>query len=170
MFIDHYNHFKNLVSETYPDTRIVIENRAMSQYHKGDFLITDDKDIHKLLKKIKDDQIDLYLMLDIPQLFTSLGGIDNLTMNDIEEAFHLFEDYKELIIGIHIWGRDRQSHRGDLDSLFNDDTEMKEEFLEFISEYLNDGHPRYLIPEVNFSSQEIFNSIIEDLREYFIFL
>jgi hypothetical protein len=53
-----------------------------------------------------------------------------------------------------------------LDSLFeNRDTNLKEEFLEVISEFFGDGISRYIVPEVNSQRQEDFDSIVRDLKK-----
>ena len=170
IFLDKYSIFEKKITNKYPGTIIAIENRTASYYKRDKFLISNDYDIQKLLQKIMRDKYKLKLMLDIPQLFTALGGIEQLNMAQLSNTFKKFEKEKELIIGIHIWGRAGRAHSGNLDSLFNKDSEFKEDFLRFISEYFDDGIPRYLVPEVNFSPQEDFDSIIGDLLKYFEFV
>jgi len=165
-FLESYRGFENLVDKRWPESIIAIENRAES-FYPDKFLVYDDLDIRKLLEKIEEGKYKLKLMLDIPQLFTALGGIENLNLESIKEAFQRFQENKRLIIGIHIWGRKNGSaHVGSLDNLFNSDINFKESFLKFLSDYFDDDTQRYVVPEVN-SSLGDFTSIVNDLRKYF---
>jgi len=172
VFLKRYSIFEKLMSEKYPKSEIVIENRTGSLYPKGVFLVSNDSDIVELLRELKRNECRLKLMLDIPQLFTALGGTKRLSQDLLEKVRSIFQkvkENKELIAGIHIWGRkNRTPHVGKLDGLFESPTH-KENFLKFISDYFDDDIPRYVVPEVN-SSQEDFTSIVNDLRKYFIFV
>ncbi len=165
-FLNRYKKFEKQILNNYPNTTIAIENRSGTHYKKSQFLLSKSNEIKELLDEIKKQDLRLKMMLDIPQLFTAEGGIQNLDLKEIKKQFKLFEPNKKKITGIHIWGRDKRSHQGDLNHLFNKDTEFKEEFLTFLSDYLNDDTPRYLVPEVN-SKREDFNSIIKDLQKHF---
>lgn len=162
-FLRRYSTFEKMMDEKYPESIIAIENRG-----ERSFLISDASDIAELLQKIR-DKYKLKLMLDIPQLFTAHEGTNPLNQDRLKNMKSLiksFEENKELIAGIHIWGRKNGAHAGTLDSLF-ECRRLKENFLEFISDYFDDGRPRYIVPEVN-SGQNDFTSIVKDLREYFI--
>jgi hypothetical protein len=62
---------------------------------------------------------------------------------------------------IHIWGRRRTAHNGTLDDLFGHDPLAKDAFFAGLRLLLDDGRPRYFLPEVN-SSKEDLNSIVAD--------
>jgi len=70
--------------------------------------------------------------------------------------------------GIHLWGKRksklgrRVSHCGDLNTFF-ESGEKKNIFLEWLANFLQDNRPRYFVPEVN-SSDEDLHSIIKDLE------
>lgn len=167
-FLKIYSTFEKLMVEKYKNTVIAIENRSGSEYRKN-FLISKPADIGILTKKVKEAELNLKIMLDIPQLFTSLGGIGKLSMESIKTEFMKFERYKDLIAGIHLYGRDRRAHLGNLDSLFGYDVEFKNEFLEFISEFFNDGVSRYFVPEVN-NGKGYLLSVLDDVNKYFDFI
>lgn len=170
-FLEIYSVFEELINEEYPDTTIAIENRTTTHSrYKGrfQFLVSDDLDIKELLQEVREKGFKLKLMLDIPQLFSAMGGVRRLNMAKLTSTFQMFEEYRDLIIGIHIYGNAGRAHLGDLDSLFKSSL-FKEEFLRFLSEYFDDNIPRYLIPEVN-SKQEDFESIVNDLLKYFEFV
>ncbi len=174
VFLKRYSIFEGLMIEKYPETKIVIENRTGSKYKKSEFLVSDNRDIKDLLDELKKRKLKLELMLDIPQLLGALSKkrwepLNQSRLEDVKSSFlDIGEENKELIAGIHIWGRKKRAHLGTLDSLF-ECRRLKENFLEFISDYFDDGRQRYIVPEVN-SKQEDFTSIVEDLRGYFIFV
>ena len=76
-------------------------------------------------------------------------------------------DFRDLIRGIHLWGKKSNingrftSHVGNLDTYFQN-KELKEVFLKEIFNLLNDGKSRYFVPEVN-SSEENLQSIVKDM-------
>jgi len=164
-FLERYSVFEKLVGEEYPNAIIAIENRSGSEY-KRSFLISKPSDIEELMKKVREKELNLKIMLDIPQLFTSLGGIERLNMAKLKNELQRFESYKDLIVGIHLYGRDKRAYLGNLDSLFSYNTEFKKSFLEFISDFFNDSIPRYFVPEVN-NGKEFLLSILDDIGKYF---
>jgi hypothetical protein len=68
------------------------------------------------------------------------------------------------IQSIHIWGCNPKAHWGDINTMFNGDQDIKRMYLTSLYELLDDGIPRYLVPEV-LSSQADFVSIITDLLD-----
>ncbi len=110
---------------------------------KVDFLFQSVDDILILLKKIKEQDIKLKVVLDIDQLLTTLQ--ERPQIRAICHALKKFSPYKSLILGFHIHWK----HRGDLNNLFPN-PEEKEDFLKFMSQYCNDGIPRYFLPEIHF--------------------
>lgn len=102
-------------------------------------------------------------MLDIDQLLTTLQ--ERPRIRAICHALEKFSPYKSLILGFHIHWK----HRGDLNNLFPN-PEEKEDFLKFMSQYCNDGIPRYFLPEIHFGSNKAYKSLIDDMARCFNFL
>jgi hypothetical protein len=61
----------------------------------------------------------------------------------------------------HIWGRRKTAHNGTLDDLFGHDPLAKEASFDGLHQRLEDRRPRYFLPEVN-SSREDLQSIVSD--------
>jgi hypothetical protein len=166
VFLDRYAVFEDLITGAYPDIVIALENRSGSQYKKSNFLISNSSNIAGLLQNIKERDLQLKIMLDIPQMFTGQAKASRLDLGSIEAAFSEFAKDKNMIVGIHIWGNNGNAHMGDLNGLFNKHNLPKAEFMDFVARYFNDGKLRYLVPEVN-SSQKDFDSIITDITAKF---
>jgi len=170
VFFERYNKFEKLIYKHFHDTIILIENRYGSFYNLSNFLLSSIDDIGIFIKKLKMKDLNLKIVLDIPQLIEVEGGPNKYTLNKIINFMAENKQNISLILGLHIWGNSGRPHVGDLDSLFNNDKKLKRYFLYSISNILNDNIPRYFLPEVNFSNQKDFESIIRDISEYFEFV
>lgn len=110
---------------------------------------------------IKRSGLKLKLDLDFPQLFTAENykGKKFSVSNFLEG----FTEYTELIVGIHIWGRKGVAHIGNIASLFEgmqQPLEMLKEFAEGIKELFDDDIPRYFVPEVNSSEEDLQDIVL----------
>jgi hypothetical protein len=171
VFLERYTKFENLIYKHFPDTIILIENRYGSTYKLSKFLLSSIDDIEIFIEKLKTKDLNLKIALDIPTLIKVEGGPNKNTINKIINFMSENKHNNSLILSLHFWGRkNNKVHTGDLDSLFNNDKKLKRDFLYSISNILNDNIPRYFLPEVNFSSQEDFESLIQDILEYFEFV
>ena len=167
-FFDSYETFEKSVLEVYPGTKICIENRAGTVYRGGKFLISKLDSLSQLCKGIHCRELDLRLALDYPQLFTAEH--DNLEQFPIDRFIghhRILEQHRPLISSIHIWGKTKRAnsgwtaHIGDLNNLFCNDVLAKGRFLDYLIEFYNDDKPRYFVPEVN-SSVDDLQSIVND--------
>lgn len=168
-FADRFRIFEHKIHESYPDVIIVIENRAGSVYHGGRFLVGKAKEIVALCDMIKFEALNLAVVLDFPQLLTA-ENIDPLKFKTekYQSAIQALVEHRNLIKGIHIWGKKKSitgrwvAHAGNFDTYFGGDASVKEIFLSGICEICNDGLPRFIVPEVN-SGIEDLKSIVYDL-------
>ena len=168
-FADRFRIFERKIHEAYPDVIVVIENRAGSVYHGGRFLVGKAKEIVALCDLIKSDALNLGVVLDFPQLLTA-ENIDPLKFKTekYQSAIQAMAEYRDLIQGIHIWGKKKSAtgrwvaHAGNFDTYFGGNDAVKEIFLSGISEICNDGLPRFFVPEVNSGSSDL-EAIIQDL-------
>lgn len=168
-FADRFRIFEHKILETYPDVIIVIENRAGSVYHGGRFLIGKAKEIVALCDLIKSEALNLGFVLDFPQLLTA-ENIDPLKFKTekYQSAIQAIAEHRDLIKGIHIWGKKKSAtgrwvaHAGNFDTYFGGNDAVKEIFLSGVSAICNDGLPRFFVPEVNSGSSDL-EAIIQDL-------
>ena len=168
-FADHFRIFEHKIHEAYPDVTIVIENRAGSVYHGGRFLVGKATEIVALCDLIKSEALNLGVVLDFPQLLTA-ENIDPLKfkIEKYQSAIQAIAKHRDLIKGIHIWGKKKSAtgrwvaHAGNFDTYFGGNDAVKEIFLSGISEICNDGLPRFFVPEVNSGSSDL-EAIIQDL-------
>lgn len=168
-FADRLRIFERKIHEAYPDVIVVIENRAGSVYHGGRFLVGKAKEIVALCDLIKSDALNLGVVLDFPQLLTA-ENIDPLKFKTekYQSAIQTIAEHRDLIKGIHIWGKKKSAtgrwvaHAGNFDTYFGGNDAVKEIFLSGISEICNDGLPRFFVPEVNSGSSDL-EAIIQDL-------
>jgi len=164
-FMGLYETFERQILSNYPNAQIVIENRFGKVYPKANskFLISNSEDLFNLSKEIKDRDLNLRIVLDIPQLFSSYGlNPGKFTEEKITEIINSVYEYRDYIYGIHIWGKNEmgRSHYGDLNTYFVN-KELKKLFLEKLYELLDDGKKRYFVPECNGSYNDLI-SIVND--------
>jgi hypothetical protein len=167
-FIKRYQVFEYNILSFYPKTKILIENRCGSLYKGGHFLISSVDDLLTLSELIEANSLKLRIALDIPQLFSTYGGVIKSTLVHSYELFESVKLCRELILGIHLWGKKRNekgqwvSHMGDFTTYFDGNSELKEYFLGKIYDLFNDNIPRYTVLEVNSNDKDMF-SITHDL-------
>lgn len=168
-FAERYRTFEEEIHAVYPDVTIVIENRAGKRYHGGDFLVRKAKEIAALCVLIREEHLNLGIVLDFPQLLTG-ENINPLKFNaeKYEAAIDALLPYRDLIKGIHVWGKRKNdsgkqlSHRGNFDTYFNNDKHVKALFLSGIQRICADDRQRFLVPEIN-SGEADLSAIIYDL-------
>lgn len=168
-FADYFRIFEKKIYDAYPEVIIVIENRAGSLYHGGRFLVGKAKEIVALCNLIKSEELQLGVVLDFPQLLTA-ENIDPLKFKaeKYQSAIQAISGHRDLIKGIHIWGKKKSAtgrwvaHAGNFDTYFGDNDAVKEIFLSGIREICNDGLPRFLVPEINSGVSDL-EAIIQDL-------
>ncbi len=167
-FLDFYTVFEEKIHAIYPDVKIVVENRAGSIYRGGKFVVSAAEEIAELCKKIRENNVRLGVVLDFPQLLTGeLIHPECFDRGKYTNAVHMLVPYREVIKGIHIWGKKRSStgrfvaHTGDLNTLFPD-VDDKKVFLNGIKAICDDEMSRFLVPEVN-SGGEDLRSVVKDV-------
>lgn len=168
-FSERYLIFEQRIHAVYPDATIVIENRSGAVYHGGKFLVGKAKEIASLCEIIRQRGLKLGVVLDFPQLLTA-EGIDTLKFK--AEKYQVTIDtlipYKDLIKGIHIWGKKKSAtgrwvaHAGNLDTYFGGNQDVKALFISGIEQICNDGKKRFLVPEVNSGASDL-DAIMRDL-------
>ena len=106
----------------------------------------------------------------MPQLF-SAHEIDtyNTSEEEIRDIIEPIYEYRDMIEGMHIWGKRLSdtgrpiAHVGNLDTYFNNE-KIKRFFLKELYELLDDNKPRFFVPEVNSSNNDVA-SIVNDFIE-----
>lgn len=170
-FSERYRIFEQNIHASYPDTTIVIENRSGAVYHGGKFLVGKAKEIAALCELIRRRGLNLGVVLDFPQLLTA-EGIDTLKFKaeKYQAAIESLIPNRDLIKGIHIWGKKKSAtgrwmaHAGNLDTYFGGNQDVKALFISGIEQICNDGKKRFLVPEVN-SGMADLDAIMRDLFE-----
>lgn len=169
LFLEQYKIFEKRIHDICPDTIIVIENRSGAIYKGGRFVVGKAKEIVELCRKIKENNINLGVVLDFPQLLTA-ENIDTLKFNTAKyfNAIDEISKHRDVIKGIHIWGKKKSesgrwvAHAGNLDTYFADNQEAKATFINGIMSVCNDKIQRFLVPEVNTGAEDLA-CIIKDI-------
>ncbi len=169
MFLKRYVIFEKRIREVYPETIIVVENRSGAIYKGGKFIVGKAQEIAELCQKIKENNINLGVVLDFPQLLTA-ENIDILKFNKDKyfKAINVIAKYREIIKGIHIWGKKKSesgrwvAHAGNLDTYFGNNQENKTAFINGIKSVCDDNIKRFLVPEVNTGAEDLA-CIINDI-------
>lgn len=172
-FAARFEVFEKKVHAIYPNTQILIENRAGTVYRGGKFLVGKAKEIVALCEAIEAHNLNLGIVLDFPQLLTA-ENIDPIKFKAEKylAAVRAIDPWKSHIKGIHIWGKKKSAtdrwvaHAGNLNTYFGGSDEVKELFLSGIRQICEDGTLRFLVPEVNTGSEDLV-SIIHDLNNTF---
>ncbi|WP_026664868.1 hypothetical protein [Butyrivibrio sp. FC2001] len=170
-FVDRYQVFEDAIHDRYPDTKIVIENRSGSRYSGGKFIVSKSEDIIALCDAIRQQNTNLGVVLDFPQLLTA----EHINTEPFEKvkyhtALNPLMEYRNEIKGVHIWGKKKNesgrliAHTGDLNTYFPNPGD-KRYFLEGIAALCKDNEPRFFVPEIN-SCQADFESVVMDVVEY----
>lgn len=173
-FIEVYSVFEKLTIDYFPQTEILIENRCGSIYTGGKFLIRNVTNIADLCSILREKDLRLKAVVDFPQLFTAHGYKINNGNNfnsEMHSVFSQLETCRNEIRGLHLWGKKVSetgrtvSHCGDLDSYFNYNKDLKDNFLQNLRDLFSDDKSRLFVPEVNSSSSDMQN-IVRDLLNY----
>lgn len=167
-FIERYLIFEKAVKSVYPKCTIVIENRAGSRYSGGKFILSKANDISELIELLKIKNINLGVVIDFPQLLTA-ENLDTANMNfdKFSQCLEILKPHTDYIKGIHMWGKKKSptgrwvSHCGTLDTFFLGNSPNKLCFINLITDLFDDDTPRFFVPEVN-SSHEDLLSIVND--------
>ena len=165
-FIRCYRVFEDLILERYPSVELLIENRCGSIYHGGKFLVSKNKDVEKLCNLIVQHNLRLKVAYDVPQIYTAHNVKKDTQYIDL---LHQAIDFRQQIGGVHLWGKRKSdtgrkvAHCGDFDSYFENNKEIKEEFLKEFNNTFDDGTVRKMVLEVNSGNDDLL-SIVEDLR------
>lgn len=167
-FIERYKVFEKLIHEAYPETEIVVENRAGAVYHGGRFIVSKAKEIALLCKTIQDTNTNLGVVLDFPQLLTAEHiKTDAFDQAKYATAIDTIYPYQSVIKGVHIWGKKKSAsgswvaHNGTLDT-YIENKEDKASFIAGIRKICSDGQSRFFVPEVN-SGEEDLKAVVKDV-------
>lgn len=163
-FLNIYEAFEDSILGRFPDCRLVVENRTGTRPPR-EFLLSTAADLLDLGEALDRRSLNLKIALDVPQLFTvHLGSANSPGMKGagLVDSLH---PIRHLIHSLHIWGRKPggKAHFGTLDDLFGGDQVAKDACLASLRDLLADGCPRYLVPEVNGKSEDLW-SILADLQ------
>ena len=168
LFFDRYSVFEERIHTAYPDTEIVIENRAGTVYRGGRFIIGKASEIASLCRKIQENDTNLGVVLDFPQLLTAENlKPESFDRDKYDACIDLIYPYQGTIKGIHIWGKKKNAkgrwiaHNGNLDTLF-DNPDDKEAFISGIRKICSDGKLRFFVPEVNSGDSDL-KAVVRDV-------
>ncbi|MDH7482971.1 MAG: hypothetical protein QHH26_13515 [Armatimonadota bacterium] len=169
MFIEIYKIFEEKILTILPHIDILIENRGGSQYKGGKFLISKNYDVVRLSELIEITGLRLKIVLDFPQLFSSHLRVSENTEKSISNILQPLTVCRKCIKGLHIWGKRKNvtgrwiAHQGNLNTYFDNNADIKKQFMTQLKELFNDNIKRYFVPEVNSSDIDL-ESIIEDFK------
>jgi len=164
-FAECYRVFEDVITERFPGVSILIENRCGSVYKGGRFLISKVQDIERLCGLIAENDFLLKIACDIPQIYTAHTIKKPEQYTDLLRAV---SNCREWVGGVHLWGKRKSesgrlvSHCGDLNSYFDGNIALKNEFLQAFRACFDDDTVRKMVLEVN-SGNDDLRSIIEDL-------
>lgn len=164
-FIHNYKSFEKLIVNKYPNIEIFIENRFGSLYHGDKFLISKNEDVITLCHYIEKNKLRLKIAYDIPQIYSAHNVTDS---NMYVELLEEIKPYRTHIGGVHLWGKRKNdngrkvAHCGDLNSYFDNDTNVKMIFIKAFMDLFDDEQERKLVLEVNSSNEDLI-SIVDDL-------
>ena len=172
-FAARFRAFEERIHAVHPDVIIVLENRAGAVYRGGKFLVSKARDIVALCQIIEEQNLNLGVVLDFPQLLTA-ESIDPVVFKAAKylAAINAILPYRSHIKGIHIWGKKKSAtgrwvaHAGNLNTYFDCNDETKEIFLSGIYQICNDSNVRFLVPEVNTGPDDLAE-IVHDLNSIF---
>jgi len=189
IFLDIFNVFYKQFKKKYKETTVFIENRGSNW--SGRFLLSKPSDVLKFARILNNSNSGLKIVLDYPQLFSALYistnikkkkdlikegiMIDDEILEKIISFNNEIKKFKEVIGGIHMWGKWKDengnwaSHAGNFDTFFSNNNELKQKFLSSVSSTFDDSIVRYFVPEVN-SGESDLHSIVADMKKGFIFI
>ena len=168
-FFHRYSIFEAILRQWAPDTLVVIENRFGTSLKTQKntpvpFLLRAYQDFVAVSQALDSSGLRLRFAFDVPQLLSA-----HRLLVQTQKLVPLLEHMKQIrhnIASIHLWGRiGRASHVGTLDTMFAGNATLKAQFLCALYELLDDGRPRYFVPEVNRQNQADFSAIIQDLLD-----
>ena len=163
-FVKAYSVFERIITEKYPNTEILIENRCGSVYRGGKFIISKLHEVKELCDAIDKNGLQLKIAYDIPQLFTAHNAKSEADYMMLLDNTKILCEY---IGGVHLWGKRlsdtgrKVSHCGDLNTYFGD-SDIKKHFLAAFQDCFDDNVTRKMVLEVN-SGNEDLKSIVYDL-------
>lgn len=166
-FIELYRLFEQTIYSAYPNVQILIENRCGSIYKGGKFIISKHDDLEVLCQQIEKNNLKLRIAYDIPQIYTAYNVKKPDMYIDILKGT---QSLRPFIAGVHFWGKRKSptgckvAHCGDLNSYFENDILLKNQFLSQFVNCFNDNVNRKMVLEVN-SGHDDMISIISDLRQ-----
>lgn len=168
-FLDRYVVFEKLISNEWPNTLIFVENRAGSTYRGKSFLVSKIESLISLDEEIRERDLKLRIVLDVPQVFTAhRKDPETLSEQDISDFLHCLRPCMSSVKGLHLWGKRRSpkgsitAHCGDINSFVGGRSSAEISLMSKLFELCNDGIDRYFVPEVN-SGDEDLRSIVESL-------
>lgn len=168
VFVSRYKIFEDVIENKYSNTEIHIENRCGSVYSGGKFLISKMSQVIELCENIERENLKLKIAFDIPQLYTA-HNVSPSKKYLVSELLNEAKQCREYIAGVHLWGKGlstngrKVAHYGDFNTYFNNDMELKYDFLSTLGDLFDDNIYRNLVLEVNSSNNDIL-SIINDLN------
>ena len=109
LFLQRYQIFEKMIHETYPYAVIVIENRSGAIYKGGKFILGKAKEIAELCQKINDNNINLGVVLDFPQLLTA-ENLDTIKLDE-DKYFLAVDTISEFqkTLKVYIFGAKRKA-------------------------------------------------------------
>lgn len=161
IFFEYYSIFEQSMKNKFGDQIIILlENRNTT----GNFLLSKSSDYIEFNNYIINNNLDLKLIVDIPQLYGKMKLVNpNLEERQVIDV--IFNELRQAINsigGFHICGK---GHHGDFNTLFQ---ENKSYFLTKLSELTSTiENDIYVVPEI--TGQANFESIMSDIEEYQIF-
>ncbi len=169
LFLERYSVFEKRIAELFPETIVCLEHRFGTTYRGGKFLIAATGDILRLAVGLRKENLNLKIVLDFVQLFTRHFGARPKHPRDIDKVFSLLRGCTDRISSVHVWGKKRirgrlVAHQGDLNDYFENNSALKNHFLAGAYRLLADNRPRYFVPEVNSSYQDLI-SIVQDFQK-----
>jgi len=161
-FFSLYEMFLQKIRSASITSKIMIENR-------NGFMLSSVEDFNQWSKYIGENQIDLSLIVDFPQLINFEKARNDA--DKLKQVLQRIEAFQHNVSAFHIWGQvGKRAHMGDMNDYFNGDNQLVEIFYNNLGYvFRNHESPIYFIPEINFgitnkkTRQVCLKNIIEQL-------
>lgn len=165
-FVNRVYEFQSALPERFSNMKIGVENRHGTRLSSR-FLVSAADDVLRLGRSIEKTGSGLMMILDIPQLLHG-EGLDpgRASASVIAGVLDSLEPIVDKIAGIHLWARSRRggTHVANLDEYFGKRMEVKDTFFRTLARLLDDGRPRYFVPEVNYGKLDAIEPMVRDLQ------
>ncbi len=165
-FLNLVFEFHSSLPPKFKAMKIGVENRHGTMLGKR-FLVATANDLVSLGRSIEKAGSSLKIVLDVPQLLHGEGiNPAFAAATELCSILDSLEPVADKIAGVHLWARSKRggTHTSNMDEYFGQREAVKEAFFRTLASLLDDGLPRYFVPEVNSGKPEAIEPMVRDLQ------